>query len=106
VTFVVALLLVLFFVDDPWRLPVLLAGAAVELGEAALWWRWSRRRRAQVGAETLIGREAVVATPCRPLGQVRIDGEVWAARCEAGADPGDAVRIAARRGLTLDVVPL
>jgi membrane protein implicated in regulation of membrane protease activity len=45
-----------------------------------------KHRRRAVGAETLIGREAVVTTACRPNGQVRLDGELWEARCEAGVD--------------------
>jgi membrane-bound serine protease (ClpP class) len=56
-----------------------------------------------VGAQTLIGREATVISPCRPEGQVRLDGEIWQARCAAGADPGDTVRVTARDGLLLVV---
>jgi membrane protein implicated in regulation of membrane protease activity len=37
--------------------------------------------------------------------QVRIQGELWGARCEAGADPGDTVRVVERDGLTLLVEP-
>ena len=33
----------------------------------------------------------IVVVACRPLGQVRIDGELWRARCEEGADPGDEI---------------
>jgi membrane protein implicated in regulation of membrane protease activity len=47
----------------------------------------------------------VVITACRPLGQVRVDGEIWAARCESGADIGTAVRVEDRDGLTLVVRP-
>src|SRR5258706_437601 len=63
-----------------------------------------KRNRKAVGAETLIGREAVVITPCRPTGQVQLDGEIWEATCEAGAGDGDRVRITGRDGLTLTVV--
>ena len=62
--------------------------------------------RKAVGAETLIGREAVVTLPCRPVGQVRLDGEIWEARCEAGASPGDRVRVTGREKLTLIVEPV
>jgi membrane protein implicated in regulation of membrane protease activity len=46
-----------------------------------------------------------VITDCRPLGQVRVDGEIWAARCVSGADVGTAVRVEGLEGLTLLVVP-
>ena len=39
--------------------------------------------------------------PCRPTGQVRIGGEIWEARCEAGADVGETVRVTGLDGLTL-----
>ena len=42
---------------------------------------------------------------CRPEGQVRIKGELWQARCEAGADVGDTVRVERLDGLTLVVSP-
>ena len=69
------------------------------------WNRTVKSRRKVVGAETMIDREAVVITPCRPRGQVRIDGEIWEARCDAGADEGDAVRIVNRDNLVLIVEP-
>jgi len=62
-------------------------------------------RRKAVGAQTLLGREAVVMTACRPRGQVRIDGEIWEARCDAGAGEGDTVRIVDRDNLALIVEP-
>jgi membrane-bound serine protease (ClpP class) len=58
-----------------------------------------------MGAETLIGATARVVSDCRPLGQVRLRGELWRARCEAGASAGDTIRIVDRDGLTLLVEP-
>jgi membrane protein implicated in regulation of membrane protease activity len=46
-----------------------------------------------VGAEALLGRTATVTGACRPLGYVRLDGELWQAHCEEGADRGDEVRV-------------
>ena len=57
----------------------------------------------QVGAETLIGAVAEVVSTCRPDGQVRVQGELWRARCEEGADRGETVRVVDRDGLTLRV---
>ena len=98
-----AILLAVFVLPDPWDLPVILLAAVVEVGETAFWLWYSRRRRAQMGPETMIGATAQVVTPCRPLGQVRVQGELWRARCEAGADVGEEVRILALEGLTLVV---
>jgi membrane-bound serine protease (ClpP class) len=103
VVLVAAILLALFVVPSPWGL-VLVAGAAVvEVAETGFWIWLSKRRRPQVGAEALIGATAEVVSPCRPLGRVRVQGELWRARCEDGADEGDTVRIRALDGLTLTV---
>ena len=100
---VVALLLAFFVLDGPWDVLVVVGALVLEVGEIVVWFWYTRRRGAQVGAETLIGREAVVVTPCRPRGQVRLDGEIWEARCSAGANAGERVRVVAREGLTLEV---
>jgi membrane-bound ClpP family serine protease len=105
VTLVVALLLALYVLDDPWGAIVVVGAIFVEIGEVFFWFWYSKRRRVQVGAETLIGLEGVVVTPCRPRGQVRLQGELWDARCEAGAAAGQRVRVVAREGLTLAVEP-
>jgi membrane-bound serine protease (ClpP class) len=102
---VVAILLAIFVFEEPWTWIVVLAGAAFELAEAALLISWSKRRQAVVGAETLIGRSALVAAKCKPDGQVRIGGELWQARCEPGAEIGDEVVVIALDGLTLVVEP-
>jgi membrane protein implicated in regulation of membrane protease activity len=105
VALVVALLLAFFVLDPPWDVLVVVGALVREVGEIFFWFWFSRRRSVQVGAETLIGRPGVVITECRPLGQVRTDGEIWAARCSLGADVGSAVRVEGRDGLTLLVRP-
>ena len=85
----VAVALALFVLPRPWGLVAVIAAAIVELGETWFWVRFSQRRRIQAGAETLIGARAEVVSPCRPTGQVRLVGELWQARCEAGAEPGE-----------------
>jgi membrane protein implicated in regulation of membrane protease activity len=40
---------------------------------------------------------------CAPDGQVRIDGEIWAARCAEGCGAGEAVTVTGVEGLTLVV---
>jgi membrane-bound serine protease (ClpP class) len=102
---VLALALAVFVLPPVWGVLAVVVAAAVEVGETAFWIRLSRRRRVQVGAETLVGAVGEVSTACRPDGQIRLQGEIWAARCEAGAVPGDRVRVTGRDGLTLIVEP-
>jgi membrane protein implicated in regulation of membrane protease activity len=52
-----------------------------------------------VGVETLLGQTAVVATPT----QVRVAGELWAARSDEPLRVGEEVEVAAVDGLTLEV---
>lgn len=100
---VVALLLALFVLDEPWDVLVVVGALVLEVGEIGFWFWYSRRRSVQVGAETLIGRFADVVTACTPRGQVRLDGETWDARCAEGAPAGSRVRVVGREGLTLEV---
>ncbi|MGZ4394657.1 MAG: NfeD family protein [Gaiellaceae bacterium] len=101
--FLISILIAVFVVPPEWAIPVVLLGGLVEVAEALFLVRYSRRRRAAVGAETLIGRRARVATACLPAGQVVLDGERWAARCEIGAAAGDTVIVRGREDLTLIV---
>lgn len=101
----VGLLLALFVLDEPWSWVAVGLGITWELGETLLLVWWSKRRRAVVGTEALVGRRAIVAADCLPDGQVRIAGELWRARCEAGAGAGDEVVVREVDGLTLVVEP-
>lgn len=98
-----AILLAVFVLPEQWDVPVVIAAAVVEIGETGFWLWYSRRRRVQMGPETLVGATGRVVTPCLPVGQVRIQGELWRARCEDGADVGQEVRVLALDGLTLVV---
>jgi membrane-bound serine protease (ClpP class) len=98
-----AILLAVFVLSPLWGLVAVTLAAVVEIGEFFFWIWLSRRRRVQAGVETLVGERAQVVSPCRPLGQVRIHGELWRARCEAGADVGESVRVDSVEGLTLKV---
>lgn len=103
---IAAVVAAFLFVPSPWGVLLVAGVALVEVAETVFWIRLSRRRRVQVGAETLIGAEGLVTKACRPTGRVRLTGELWQARCEAGADPGDRVRVVGRDGLVLVVQPL
>ncbi|MGH2429839.1 MAG: NfeD family protein [Candidatus Limnocylindria bacterium] len=98
---IIAIPLAIFVVPSPWGLPVVVAAVVVEVAETFFWIRLSRRGRVRAGPETLIGAQAEVVASCRPTGQVRLQGELWRAHCEAGADVGDVVLVRAFEGLTI-----
>lgn len=101
----VALALALVLLPSPWSWLLVVGAAAVDVVEtAALVW-WSKRRRAAVGVETLVGRRATAATALAPGGQVRVDGELWEARSPVHVDPGAEVTIRGVEALTLEVEP-
>jgi membrane protein implicated in regulation of membrane protease activity len=104
--FFLSLLLAIFVLEEPWSWVAVGIGAVLEFVETGLWLWWSKRRRATVGAETLVGRHAVVSADCMPQGQVRVAGEIWGARCDAGASVGDEVVVRELDGLTLVVEPV
>jgi membrane-bound ClpP family serine protease len=102
---VLGILLAVFVLEGPWRIVAVVAGLTLDTAEnVGLLW-WSRRRRAAVGVETLVGQTAVVVTACRPRGHVRVAGEQWQAECAEGADPGERVVVVEVHGLLLTVRP-
>ena len=107
--FILLLILALVFLPLPWNLIVIVLAAALEL---SLWFfgvRYSRRRRATVGVETMVGMQGVAISTLEPgssgatVGQVKVDGEIWEARARGEVRPGDTVRVTAIDGLTLEV---
>ena len=104
--FLISILLAVFVLDSPWSWVAIVIGGVLEFVETGLWLWWSKRRRATVGAATLVGRHALVSTDCMPDGQVRVAGEIWGARCEAGARVGDEVVVREIDGLLLVVDPV
>ena len=102
---IIVAFLLLLLLPTPWNIVGFLVVIPLWILELLAWNRSMKGRRKAVGAQTLLGREAVVMTACRPLGQVRIDGEIWKARCDAGAGEGDTVRIVDRDNLALIVEP-
>ena len=101
-----AILLAVFVLPPLWGLVAVTVAAVVEIGEFLFWIWLSRRRGVQAGAEALVGKTARVVAPCRPEGRVRVEGELWRARCEAGADVGESVRVVSVEELTLEVAPI
>ena len=101
--FILLLVLALIFLPLPWNLVVIVLAAALEL---SLWFfgvRYSRRRRATVGVQTMVGMQGQAISTLQPTGQVKVDGEIWEARSQGDVRPGDTVRVKAIDGLTLEV---
>ena len=94
----VAIVLAVFVLPAPWGVVAVAAAVVVEVGEVVL-------RRAQVGAEALVGEEGVALAPLDPEGQVRVVGEIWRARSSAPVAAGGCVRVTAVERLTLLVQP-
>jgi membrane-bound serine protease (ClpP class) len=96
-------ILLLVVVTSPWG--VLAFGGCLVLGVGELlFWRGKvKGLKVRTGPENLIGEEARVVEACRPLGQVAIAGELWAGRCDAGADVGEVVTVVGRESLVLRV---
>jgi len=103
VILVTGILIAIFVVPDPWTLPVIGLAVVIEVSETLFTLWWSRRAPPKVGPETLIGSTGRVVEPLRPIGRVRVRGEVWRARSdeELGADV--RVRVTDRSRLTLTV---
>jgi membrane-bound serine protease (ClpP class) len=102
---IVVAVVLLLVLPSPWNLVgsgVVFLLWFVELG---LWNRSLKHRRRVVGAQTLLGRTASVIRALDPEGQVKIDGEIWAARASTPAAVGDTVRIVGRDNLVLVVEP-
>jgi len=98
--------ILLLLIPTPWNVIGFIVVLPIWVLELMAWNRTVKHRRKAVGAQTLIGKDAVVSMPCRPVGQVRLDGEIWAARSAAGAASQDSVRVVGRDRLTLIVEPI
>jgi membrane protein implicated in regulation of membrane protease activity len=103
---IIIAIVLLFVLPDPWDVVVFVVGVALGVGELFVWQRTVRGHRKVVGAQTLIGKTAVVIAPLEPTGRVRLDAETWEARSERRAAVGDVVEIVGLRGLQLLVAPV
>ena len=98
-------LLLLLVLDSPWNVVGFAAALVLAVFEFGFWHRRVRGTRVSVGAETLEGAPGKVVEACLPDGLVRVRGETWAARCDAGAQVGENVTVVDRDDLVLIVVP-
>ena len=82
---------------------IVIAGVVV-LIVFLLWSRLlDRKTRRTTGRSAMVGRRAEVVEMCRPAGTVRLGSELWQARCDAGADPGETVVVESVDDLVLVV---
>jgi membrane-bound serine protease (ClpP class) len=100
-----AIVLAVFVLPPGWGIAAVTLGIVIEVAEVGFWIRFLRRYRVSTGVEGLIGARAEVIESCDPSGRVRLRGEIWRARCPAGAGVGERVTVAGVDGLTLEVEP-
>jgi membrane-bound serine protease (ClpP class) len=98
-----AIALAYFVLPPGWGIAVITLGIVIEVAEVGFWIRFLRRYRVTTGAEGLIGLTGEVIESCDPRGRIRLRGEIWHARCPAGAGIGERVRVIGVDGLTLEV---
>ena len=101
--FLIALCLAIFVLPSPWGLVAVVVAAVLDLTEIGIGLRWSKRRNPAVGSDALVGVAGVAVGELWPEGQVKVNGEIWRARCEGGCDGGAAIVVRAVDGLTLEV---
>jgi membrane protein implicated in regulation of membrane protease activity len=94
-----AILLAVFVLPSPWGIVAVVAGGLLDITESVVLLRWSRRRKAPVGAAALVGKSAHVVSAT----QVRVAGELWEAQATESLHPGDEVEVTGAEGLTLEV---
>jgi membrane protein implicated in regulation of membrane protease activity len=106
---ILAILLAVLLLEPPWSIVVIVVGCLLEVVEIFFLRRWSKRidrkTKATTGSEAMIGQAGEVVEECQPVGTVRVNGELWSARCPEGAAKGDGVRVKGVDGLTLVVSP-
>ncbi|MGH3136278.1 MAG: NfeD family protein [Gaiellaceae bacterium] len=101
----IGILLAVFVLPSPWGLVAIAIGAILDIAETGFFIRWSKRRKASVGVDSLVGKKGVAVDSLWPDGQVKVNGEIWKGRCAGGCDAGTAIVVRAIDGLTLDVDP-
>ena len=102
----IGVLLAIFVLPSPWGLVAIAVGAALDITETGLFIWWSKRRKVTVGIDSLVGKTGVSVGELWPDGQVKVNGEIWNARCNGGCEAGTKVVVRAVDGLTLEVDPV
>ena len=103
--FLIGVFLAIFVLPSPWGLVAVAVGAALDIAETFLFIWWSKRRKATVGVDSLVGKSGVAVGELWPEGQVKVNGEIWKARCDGGCKAGTAIVVRRVDGLMLEVEP-
>ena len=101
----IALLLAIFVLPSPWGVIAVVVALVLDLVEVGVGIWYSKRRKAKVGASALVGLTGVALEELGPEGQVKVNGEIWRARCALGCEAGASVVVRSVDGLTLEVEP-
>lgn len=101
--FLIIAFILLLVLPWPWSGVGFMISIVIFAGELTFWSRRVRGWRVRAGSETMIGQRGRVVSACRPAGQIAISGELWQARCDAGADADETVTVVGREGLLLVV---
>jgi membrane-bound serine protease (ClpP class) len=101
----IAVLLTLFVLSPRLGVVVIALAAIFEIAEFLFWRRFLRRYRIRTGAEAMVGASAEVVQALDPEGRVRFRGALWNARADTPIKVGEAARVTAVDGLTLEVSP-
>jgi membrane protein implicated in regulation of membrane protease activity len=105
VLFLIALVLAIFVLPSPWGLVAVVVAGAIDVVETFVFMWWSKRRRPSVGVNMLVGKAGIATSELWPEGQVKVEGEIWRARCDGGCDAGTKIVVRSVEGLTLVVDP-
>jgi membrane protein implicated in regulation of membrane protease activity len=103
--FLVLALLLLIFLPYPWNLAGALASSLVGAVEVLFWERRMRGHPVQTGHEALVGATGEAVAPLAPIGQVRVNGELWEAHSSTPIERGARVQVVAIDDLRLEVRP-
>jgi membrane-bound serine protease (ClpP class) len=103
--FLLLAVLLLLLLPTPWNAVAALAALAVGGIEVLYFYRRMRGEKVVTGVENLIGAAGKVTEPLTPIGQIRVQGELWEARSSVDTQIGLPVRVLAVDGLTLHVEP-
>jgi membrane-bound serine protease (ClpP class) len=98
-------LVLLLVLPSPWNVVGGAVSGALFVLEIGYWQRRVRGQKVRTGAENLVGATGEVSEPLTPVGQVRVLGELWAARAASELPRGTRVRVIAMDGLRLEVEP-
>jgi membrane-bound serine protease (ClpP class) len=65
----------------------------------------ARRQKTRLGADAMVGHQAVAMEPLAPEGHVLVEGEIWRAVAADGAPKGAQLRVVGKEGMVLRVAP-